>query len=379
MASLFRILGGLVRTNKLINFLRLFFRKEELPRPAYEFFVIRSNDHPIKIVTVGIMNVLSNVMFIMYLVALTVFYVICISSVAIFLRFKTNVAGYTSDEHFMKYLKIYWNRPGYFYHKLLEGLLFSKVEMRSPSMEVGISSGHGVLVSDLHFPKAQFDVGTEYNVWELKSLPMSDKHDSTIGLDARNMPIKDGVFQTICAVHSFDHFPEIEEALKECQRILKPKGHLVFSLCSEESPKVTLTYLFSRLIFPKKRAYAMAIKIKNKGYTYNFFSKQKWEKMLNSKGYHIRDYRMFLGGWVKYLLLFTSKFHRFGALIIPNNLSKRNIFAKNIIRKYFFFVNASLFYPSFKKEKGKMILNGRELFIMAEKTKRLSIQVNPLD
>lgn len=368
MPSLSSTLKVLSHSNKLIDFIGvLFFRETEVSHPTYEFFSIRKDDHSVRKIVIAICNVLSNVLFIVYLIAFTMVYLLILSLAAVVVRTRSDVAGYASDEHFMKYLRAYWNRPDALYFKLLEGLFFSSVEVSSPSIEIGLSSGHEILVSELHFSKMKFDIGSEYNVTELKNASMSNKHSWLVALDARRMPFKDDVMQTICAVHSFDHFQGIEEALAECRRILKPKGQLVFSLCSEEAPKVTITYLLFRIIRQKKEAYAMAVKILNKRFTYNFFSKQAWDNMLKNADFNVRDYRMFLGGWVKYMLLFMRRIHRYGALIIPHKLSNRYAFANEMFKKFYFFVNASLFYPAFKMEKSKMVLDGRELFIAAEK------------
>lgn len=54
--------------------------------------------------------------------------------------------------------------------------------------------------------------------------------------DARFLACRGGSFDLVVSPSTFDHFPEIGEALKECHRILKPGGRLVLALNSGSNP-----------------------------------------------------------------------------------------------------------------------------------------------
>ncbi|MDO9067653.1 MAG: class I SAM-dependent methyltransferase [Deltaproteobacteria bacterium] len=54
--------------------------------------------------------------------------------------------------------------------------------------------------------------------------------------DGRSLAYRDACFDMVVSPSTFDHFPEIEEALKECYRILKPGGRLVLALNSGSNP-----------------------------------------------------------------------------------------------------------------------------------------------
>lgn len=45
--------------------------------------------------------------------------------------------------------------------------------------------------------------------------------------DAHKMPFKDACFNSIYSTQAFEHFYNIEEVIKECHRILKPKGRIL--------------------------------------------------------------------------------------------------------------------------------------------------------
>lgn len=54
--------------------------------------------------------------------------------------------------------------------------------------------------------------------------------------DATEMPLADDTVDVIISPSTFDHFPQIDQALKECYRILKPGGKLVLALNSADNP-----------------------------------------------------------------------------------------------------------------------------------------------
>lgn len=57
-----------------------------------------------------------------------------------------------------------------------------------------------------------------------------------VSSDARFLGCRDGSFDLIVSPSTFDHFPEIGDALKECHRVLKPGGRLVLVLNSSSNP-----------------------------------------------------------------------------------------------------------------------------------------------
>lgn len=54
--------------------------------------------------------------------------------------------------------------------------------------------------------------------------------------DVREMPLAADCLDVIVSPSTLDHFPQIEQALKECHRILKPGGRMVLALNSASNP-----------------------------------------------------------------------------------------------------------------------------------------------
>jgi SAM-dependent methyltransferase len=77
--------------------------------------------------------------------------------------------------------------------------------------------------------------------------------------DAREIPLANDSVDLILSPSTFDHFPEIETALAECWRVLRPGGRLVLVLNSADNPfykfGVRLAEHFKRREYPTDHFY----------------------------------------------------------------------------------------------------------------------------
>jgi len=83
-------------------------------------------------------------------------------------------------------------------------------------------------------------VGADHDVGALKALVARSSDGRAACADARALPFRAGVFGLVLANCALEHVEEIEKALGEIARVLKPGGRLVFTVPSEH---------FGRLLF----------------------------------------------------------------------------------------------------------------------------------
>lgn len=117
----------------------------------------------------------------------------------------------------------------------------------------GIGDDKNVLITDLY--EAAFGntaiygylSGLASDVWGmdisckfcLKGRDNFKKQNIDIGIisgDALKIPLADRSVDLIISPSTFDHFPEIDLALSECYRILRPGGKLIMALNSADNP-----------------------------------------------------------------------------------------------------------------------------------------------
>ncbi len=125
--------------------------------------------------------------------------------------------------------------PYNLYLKAIETRLFANLDIRRPCLEVG---GGGGDTSRLAFAGRRIDVDCEYyldNVWNnlANGADIHSVTDLHVGGSVYDLPCPDESFGTVVMVHIVDHLVDINGALGEVVRVLRPSGLLAFSTYSE--------------------------------------------------------------------------------------------------------------------------------------------------
>lgn len=104
-------------------------------------------------------------------------------------------------------------------------------------MDVGAEAGRFSLIAA---NKKTTVVSVDVNSYALKRLKQKSREVNVILADARVLPIKDGVFDVVFMIEVLDYIPELEQALAECKRSLKPHASSVVSFGNSSSLKARL-------------------------------------------------------------------------------------------------------------------------------------------
>jgi ubiquinone/menaquinone biosynthesis C-methylase UbiE len=83
----------------------------------------------------------------------------------------------------------------------------------------------------------------DIDLYSLKRLRSKGKCVNVILADARNMPLRGEVLDAAFMIEVLDYIPDVETALAECRRVLRPKGSLVLSFGNRTSLKSRLREL----------------------------------------------------------------------------------------------------------------------------------------
>jgi ubiquinone/menaquinone biosynthesis C-methylase UbiE len=83
-------------------------------------------------------------------------------------------------------------------------------------------------------------VSVDINSYALKRLKLKTKQVNIIQADARHLPLKDAVFDVVFMIEVLDYIPELEQALTECKRTLKPNASTILSFGNKSSLKAKL-------------------------------------------------------------------------------------------------------------------------------------------
>lgn len=86
-------------------------------------------------------------------------------------------------------------------------------------------------------------ISIDIDSYSLKRLKQKSADVTVIQADARKIPLKDGSLDTVFMIEVLDYIPQLEEALSECLRILKPASSLILSFGNQSSLKAKLREL----------------------------------------------------------------------------------------------------------------------------------------
>ena len=96
--------------------------------------------------------------------------------------------------------------------------------------------------------------------------------------DVRKLAFKDNVFNLIISTSTLDHFPEIDVALKELHRVLKPGGRIILMLHNANNLPVYLMYKLMKLL----KSYPF-------GYAEGTFGLHRTKQLLRNTGFGVED------------------------------------------------------------------------------------------
>ncbi|HSQ48140.1 MAG TPA: class I SAM-dependent methyltransferase [Candidatus Deferrimicrobiaceae bacterium] len=83
-------------------------------------------------------------------------------------------------------------------------------------------------------------VSVDLDSYALRRLHLKNRGVNVIQADARHLPLKDAVFDVVFMVEVLDYIPELDQALVDCKRTLKPDSSCVLSFGNKSSLKAKL-------------------------------------------------------------------------------------------------------------------------------------------
>ncbi len=105
---------------------------------------------------------------------------------------------------------------------------FSKEELKPPVLDLGCGDGFFAQTVFGHL-----DTGIDMDEGEVSRAVKRGTYDKAMVVDATKMPFKNGSFNTVISNCVMEHIPDIEKAISEVHRVLKPGGRLIITVPSE--------------------------------------------------------------------------------------------------------------------------------------------------
>lgn len=157
---------------------------------------------------------------------------------------KPNLA-YTFQEPIDLAVETHWEKAaktkmGKYLTKLETGFISKSVVLDKENltvMDVGAEAGRFSLLAASHRATV---VSIDVDSYALKRLKLKEKQVYPILADARKLPLKEGIFDVVFMIEVLDYISELQEALAECKRTLKPNASSILSFGNRSSLKAKL-------------------------------------------------------------------------------------------------------------------------------------------
>jgi len=150
-------------------------------------------------------------------------------------------------------------------------------------MDIGAEAGR---FSQLSKATSTETISLDINSYGLKRLKLKTKNINAIQADARKTPIEDRTFDVIFMIEVLDYIFELDEALAECHRTLKPNAPLILSFGNKSSLKAKLREISGKSYQHSYRKVTKALveagfSIKEKtGYNWLLFGRMSENRMI---------------------------------------------------------------------------------------------------
>jgi SAM-dependent methyltransferase len=205
----------------------------------------------------------------------------------------------SDKEQVRPFLDRYQNRVGFVLNDFLVHTLLNENErfIQRPSLEIGVANGEAPRL--MHGNRV-LDAGMEFlPFWPLWGKPRGNFRnfeDRILSADAAAIPFKDGAFNTVIMVNVLAHCMRLDQTLQDLRRILKPGGHLIANMMSDDSWKYTyfvpsllrrmgsnpLLRFCERLYRPLCRKELIDSKVNLK---YHLKTEERWGELFSTRGF----------------------------------------------------------------------------------------------
>ncbi len=248
-----------------------------------------------------------------------------------------------------KYLK---NRPMFFsIIRSVEAYLFEKNKKIIKGKILDLGCGDGFF-AEVVFGKRKIDVGLDLKTNRRTEETIKNKvYKKVILYNGFNIPFKNNSFETIISNCVLEHIPDLKTSIKEIYRVLKPGGHFLTTVVTDNWEK----FLLGKKLLGKK--YLKFLRKKQEHY--NLLSQKQWENIFKKQGFKII-------ASLPYLSKTQSRFLEFFHYLSFPSLISYKLFKKWVIisswYKIFFF---DKIIEKILEEKN--IKNGAGLFLILRK------------
>lgn len=177
--------------------------------------------------------------------------------------------------------RFYLYRPWIPVCKSIEAEAIRSLKLVPPVLDIGCGDG---LFAGYCF-KEKPDAGLDYDKNAVEAARKKNIYREVKLGDAREIPFKDGIFNTVVSICAIEHIPELDKVLSNIRRVLKDGGALIFTVPSEEFAEFLFCARMLRLFGLNKAARRYGERKNRTSGHLHIYVPSKWKEILHAHGF----------------------------------------------------------------------------------------------
>lgn len=191
---------------------------------------------------------------------------------------KTDFSGYLRE-----FIGYYPGNPSQAYWRAIEASLLQELEYSAPMLDLGCGDGRfaAVLFGRLGIKPAS---ACDLSAVKTASAAARGVYEEVKTADILALPYPDAAFSTVFSNCVIEHIPDDVRALREAARVLRPGGHFIFTVPSENFTAVLPQYKKLRAGGREAEAEAYARRVDKRLEHCHYRSPGEWKGLLAACG-----------------------------------------------------------------------------------------------
>jgi ubiquinone/menaquinone biosynthesis C-methylase UbiE len=184
-------------------------------------------------------------------------------------------------KYFKRYLQV--GPVGLALWRSVEAKHLSRVTLKGPVLDIGCGFGEFATV----YADIKIDMGIDNSSRDLAVAAKTNKYKNLTLADAADLPFADNFFGSIFSISTLEHIENVNGALREAYRVLKPGGIFFLTLETDEVDRATFYRpLLERHGLTKVSNY-LSLHYNLLFHRKNLLSKKEWKKRVEKYGFII--------------------------------------------------------------------------------------------
>lgn len=191
-------------------------------------------------------------------------------------------------------LRCYPTDPGLALHRANEAYLFADNPVQSPVLDIGCHDGVFRSLATLGSAEAIDCWGCDLDTSALSKAHFSGRYQAVLGADVTKLPFGRDMFRTVLANSVVTHIPDLDDALSEIHRVLKPGGMFIATVPTPAFYDRFAPVLVLRKLGLSRRAEAFAESYDARWGQRHFLACEAWRDRLAENGFRLQAWQEYM-------------------------------------------------------------------------------------